>query len=285
MDRGRAWRIATGAMLLAAGAPKLLPPATNVVALAFGGALLGASLGARPAPAMNWGPHPSEQSLSSPVTPHTVPYSGAAHTHRHAYGALALAMTLGAGLLVAYPWLFHADSPRSQASHGGAPLGATIGHAIPPKVDPQLHLIGLGQQFVLNQARVTIEAANVCRLGANVLVDVPAVISALHPGVTVAEPEYQLLDAHGAPYLPQTIVPLNVHRGTGQHAAPPPSPYRESIDFRLPAAATLGALKLQAVLASGSGPEYRVIVAGANQQLSPSSDGRAACISPGGQGV
>jgi hypothetical protein len=29
MDRGRAWRIATGAMLLAAGASKSSPPAIN----------------------------------------------------------------------------------------------------------------------------------------------------------------------------------------------------------------------------------------------------------------
>ena len=33
MGRGRAWRIATGAMLLAAGASRLLPPATKYLTL------------------------------------------------------------------------------------------------------------------------------------------------------------------------------------------------------------------------------------------------------------
>lgn len=312
MQRGRAWRIATGAMLLAAGASRLLPPATNYFLLAFGGALFGASLAA---PSGSVGElhkkaaqQPAEGSTpvlvarppSVPmpiVTPLIAPGALAcaprllmagerSYRRERMLGVLAILMLLGAGALVAYPWLTHRNSVPLQASSGGSSPSNTLGRAIAPRVDPQLHLIALGQAFVLNKANVTIGAAGVCRSGGNVLVDVPAAIRKLGDGQAISEPEYQLLDSHGVPHQPLAAVPLDLNRGSSGHAIPPPSVYRESLQFQLPVASARGALKLQAVLASGSGPEYRVTVADTSHQLGPSiGGGKATCVSPGGQGA
>ncbi|MGH2833261.1 MAG: hypothetical protein ACRDK2_10850, partial [Solirubrobacteraceae bacterium] len=207
------------------------------------------------------------------------------HSRERALGALAVVMLFGAGAVIAYPWLTHKNSLPLQASSGGSHPSNTLGRAIAPRVDPQLHLIALGQRFVLNRADVAIEAASVCRRGSSVLVDVPAAVRRIGNGETIGEPEYQLLDSDGVPHQPLAAVPLDGPRGSTQHAAPPPAVYHESIDFQLPAAHARGALKLQAVLASGSGPEYRVTVAEMNHQLAPPLGGKATCVSPGGQGA
>lgn len=294
MQRGRAWRIATGAMLLAAGASRLLPPATKSLTLALGGALFGASLAEDSTPALV---------VKTPATPVPViaaPMVGAAvplgaprmlvvgersHNRERALGALAVIMLLGAGALIAYPWLTHKDSVPLQASSGGSHPSNTLGRAIPPKIDPQLHLVALGQRFVLNQANVAIEAASVCRSAGSLLVDVPAAIRRIGNGRAISEPEYQLLDSHGVPHQPLALVPLDTNRGSILHAVPPSSVYHESIQFQIPATSARGALKLQAVLASGTGPEYRVTVAQMDHQLAPPLGGKATCVSPGEQGA
>jgi hypothetical protein len=285
MDRERAWRIATGAMLLAVGASRLLPPATSYFLAAFGGALFGAVVGSparsligerRGLPVAQSLPAISPQALQiEPMKP------------RRAHGALlAGGMTLAAGALILYPLLTHKNSPRLQANSGASLPSNTVGRAVAPTLDPQLHLVRLGEHFVLSRARIAIQAASVCRSGANVRVDVPAAIRAVRSGVAINEPEYQLLDSAGAPHQPVATMQLNRPRAKDGHAVPPPSVYRESIDFNLPVASARGALKLQAVLPSGSGPEYRVTVAEQNSRRSSSvEDLPATCASPGEQGV
>lgn len=280
MSVRRARRIATGAMLLAVGATKLLPPATRSLALTFGGALFGASLVQTPAtgalaevPVVTV----SQVLASQPEVP-TRP--------RHAaLGALVVLMVLGAGGLIAYPWLTHQNSGRIQASRGGAVLKDTVGRPVAARVDPQLHIVGLGQTFSLYRARIRVQAASLCRGHSMTTVAVPAYVQALHRGEGIGEPQYQLLDAHGVPHQPSSAVALDARQGTPQHAAPPPSVYHELINFRLPADSAQGTLRLQAVLASGTGPEYRVTVAGSHVQASPPADGNAPCISPGVQGA
>jgi hypothetical protein len=282
MDRGRAWRIATGAMLLAVGASRLLPPATKDFALAFGGALFGASLGVstttivREKVTANWA---SEATGGYRPLIASVPGTGPLR-QRIAFSTMAVAMALGAGLLIAYPLLTHTNSAKIQASSPGAKPSATIGHAVPPRVDPQLHVVGLGQRFVLNRASVTVEAANICRSGDGLKVYVQTAIQAAGGGEVISEPDYQLLDSSGAPHQPAGMVSLDQRRGSGGHAVPPPSVYRESINFRLPVNSAKGPLRLQAVLPSGSGPEYRVVVGSGGRAVSSSG-----CVVSGVGGV
>jgi len=282
MDGARAWRIATGAMLLAAGASRLLPPATNYFLLAFGGALFGASLAAPSGVTAQPRQTAPEPAAVTPQALYVPPMRS-----RKAHGALvAASMTIGAGLLIVYPWLTHTNSPRLQATRGGARPQNTVGRAVPPTSDPQLHVVGLGERFILSRAQIAIGAASVCKAGTEAQVDVPAVIHSLRSGVSIAEPEYQLLDSRGIPHLPAQTVSLQRPPANGGHAVPPPSAYHESINFKVPIASARGSLKLQAVLPTGSGPEYRVTVAGQNSRRSSSAeDLPAACISPGGQGV
>jgi len=285
MDRDRAWRIATGAMLLAVGASRLLPPATSYFLVALGGALFGAVVGS-PARSLIGERQglPVAQSLPA-ISPQALQIEPM--KPRRAYGApLAGAMILAAGALILYPWLTHKNSPRLQEANGGTSLPSnTVGHAVAPTLDPQLHLVRLGEHFVLSRARIAIQAASVCRSGASVRVDVPAAVRAVRSGVTINEPEYQLLDATGAPHQPVAMTQLDRPRASNGHAVPPPSVYRESINFSLPAASARGALKLQAVLPTGSGPEYRVTVAEQNSRSSSVGDPPATCASPGEQGV
>lgn len=293
MRRGRAWRIATGAMLLAAGASGLLPPATKSLTLVLSGILVGASLARGSAPALSV-PSRLAELPASPIVPFVapmprlliVPERLLTHESRERKVAvLALMLFLGACGLFLYPWLTHQNSPLLQASSGGYVPGNTLGKPIAPKVDPQLHVVALGQQFALSRARITVSAASVCEAGGNALIEVPAAIQRLSAGVAISEPEYQLLDAQGVPHQPVGTVPLDRPAGSAQHAVPPPVIYREAIDFQLPAVSVSGALKLQAVLASGSGPEYRVTVARAGHPTTSPSGGKATCVSPGGQGV
>jgi hypothetical protein len=288
MDRERAWRIATGAMLLAVGASRLLPPATSYFLVAFGGALFGAVVGS-PAASVIGGRQgfPIRQTTLPAISPQALQIEPM--KPRRAHGVLlAASMVLAAGGLFLYPLLTHETPPRLQTNSATARPASTIGRAVAPSMDPQLHLVSLGENFVLSRARIAIHAASVCRSGGSVRVDVPAAIRALSSGVTINEPEYQLLDAEGAPHQPVATVQLDRPRADGTHAVPPPTVYRESINFNLPAASARGALKLQAVLPTGSGPEYRVTVAEPEQNSRRSSsveDLPATCASPGEQGV
>jgi hypothetical protein len=255
--------------------------------LSIGGALFGASLAegsrsALAAPSAAVGPQLAPVMMGSVAQPLSL--QRPSFTRERVIAAVALVLLLGAGGLIAYPWLTHRGSAPLQASSAGSHPGNTLGHAIAPRVDPQLHLVSLGQRFALSHARVSVQAAHVCQSAGNVLVDVPAAVQRLHRGEVISEPEYQLLDSGGVPHQPLEVIPLDVSRASTQHAVPPPAVYHESIDFKLPAASARGALKLQAVLASGSGPEYRVTVADASHRIAPSA-GNATCISPGGQGA
>jgi hypothetical protein len=270
-------------MLLAVGASQLLPPATNYFLLAFGGALFGASLAAPATTVIRETRQVVQQAPTIEPQALYIPRM----KPRGAYGAfIAVSMALGASLLILYPWLTHTNSPRLQATSGGAPVKDTLGRALPPTVDPQLHVVSLGERFVLSRAQITVQAARVCRSGGEEQVDVPAAITALRQGEVISEPEYQLLDSGGVPHQPAQTVQLDAPRARDGHAAPPPSVYRESINFKVPLASAKGALKLQAVLPTGTGPEYRVTVAGqSGSRSSATEDVPTTCISPGGQGV
>jgi hypothetical protein len=284
MDHGRARRIATGAMLLAVGATRLLPPATSYFLVAFGGALFGAAMGA-PAGALTGRRVLSDAPAPLSISPQALEIKPMKPPG--AYGALlATGLALGAGGLILYPLLSRSSPPRLQASSGGARPASTVGRAVAPTADPQLHVVAVGQRFVLARAQVTIAAASLCRAGSNVRVAVPAQVRAVASGVAISEPEYQLLDSGGTPHNPAATVPVDMPRPKGGHAAPPPSVYHESINFDLPAGRVKGPLQLQAVLPTGSGPEYRVTVAAQNSRRSSTAeDLPATCASPGEQGV
>jgi hypothetical protein len=278
MDGGRTWRIATGAMLLAAGASGLLPPATRDAALAFGGALFGGELGAS-------GARERDRMGVLTIRPDAVYVPPMRPRVLHS-GLVALGAALAAGGLFAYPLLTHESSSTIQSGKTPATAAETFGRAIPPRrADPQLHVVSLNHPFVLSRAQVMIGAASLCRSGGSVQVDVPAAISAVKRGLAISEPEYQLLDGKGVPHQPTATMPVANVRLSNGHAAPPPSVYRESITFQLPAASVTGTLQLQAVLPSGSGPEYRVTVVARHSQSSRLEDLSAACASPGGRGV
>ncbi|HEY7891791.1 MAG TPA: hypothetical protein VIC05_06230 [Solirubrobacteraceae bacterium] len=264
-------------MLLAAGASELLPPATRDAALAFGGALFGGALGP-------CGGRERDRMGVLAIRPDAVYVPPMRPPVVHS-GLVALGAALAAGGLLAYPLLTHESPSTIQGGKTPATGAGTLGRAIPPRIDPQLHVVSLNHPFVLSRAQVMIGAASLCRSGGSVQVDVPAAISAVKRGLAISEPEYQLLDGKGVPHQPIATVPVGAVSLSNGHAAPPPSVYRESITFQLPAASVTGTLQLQAVLPSGSGPEYRVTVVAQHSRSSRLEDLSAACASPGGRGV
>lgn len=276
MDRGRAFRAALGSALLAAGA---LASSISVLAelmLVFGGALLAASLsGSTPVIRGGWSPpagQPGAPSWPAGEAASAVP-ALAGQPAKHSWqgiGWAAAAFTLVAAAATAfvYPMLTRLTPPTAQATQ--KPAGAANvsgGHAIAPRHDPQLHKVALGQKFILSRAAITVGAATLCRSGDTVEVIVPAKLQPLTRGATIREPYYRLLDVHGNPHEPSKIAALGQRRGVAGHAAPPPSVYRQSMHFVIPAAGAKGVVRLEAELPSGDGAVYRVKVANGRQAL------------------
>jgi hypothetical protein len=276
MDRGRAFRAALGSALLAAGA---LASSISVLAelmLVFGGALLAASLsGSTPVVRGGWTPPAGQPGTPSWPVSETVSAVSElagqpAKRSWQGIGWAAAAFTLVAAAATAfiYPMLTRLTPPTAQATQKPAgTANVSGGHAIAPHHDPQLHKVVLGQKFVLSRAAITAGAAQMCRHGDTVEVIVPAKLQPLERGVTIREPYYRLLDARGNPHEATRIAALDQRRGVAGHAAPPPSVYRQSMHFVIPAAGAKGAVRLEAELPSGNGAVYRVKVADGRRAL------------------